>query len=100
MSEISKIIEKLGISRADFCKKIKIPYRTVENWEKDMRKPPDYIVDLINFYCSKVVYATISCRTVVENLVGEYKYTVFDANKTVLGEYNSFQEAIEVANYK
>lgn len=100
MSEISKIIEKLGISRADFCKKIKIPYRTIENWEKDRRKPPEYVVDLINFYCSKVVYATTSCRTVVENLVGEYKYTVFDANKTVLGEYNSFQEAIEVANQK
>ena len=100
MNEISKIIEKLGISRADFCKKTKIPYRTVENWEKGRREPPEYVVDLINFYCSKVVYANASCRTVVENLTGEYKYTVFDANKFVLGEYNSFQEAIEVANYK
>lgn len=100
MNEVSKIIKKLGISRAEFCRMCEIPYRTVEDWEKDKRKPPEYVVKLINFYCSKIVYATVSCVTVVENVVGECKYTVFDAEKHILGNFDDFQEAKKVANQK
>ena len=41
-----------GMSRKDVSRKLGIPYRSLENWEKGLSKCPDYVerlVDLIGF---------------------------------------------------
>lgn len=91
MNEINKIIEKLGISRADFCKKTKIPYRTVEDWEKDRRKPPEYVVDLINYRCGKIVYATTHYYIQLNDCESEYAETIKEL-KDVFKEYDIHED--------
>lgn len=156
MNEISKIIDKLGISRAKFCRICSIPYRTVEDWVTEKRKPRKYVIDLINFRCSKTIYATThyyiklsdskkgfaenidelkmilqykahepyehyedfevadilskysdvnrypyiktSTWAVKENLIGEYKYSVYDDNSVLIFRSNDLYSAVYVAH--
>ena len=37
----------LGVSRAEFSRRYKIPIRTLESWESGDRKPPAYVVELL-----------------------------------------------------
>ena len=36
-----------GLSRVAFCEKYKIPVRTMEDWEHDKRKAPEYVLNLL-----------------------------------------------------
>ncbi|MBR5046475.1 helix-turn-helix domain-containing protein [Candidatus Saccharibacteria bacterium] len=47
MDSIKEIIEKLDISQSDFCKKYKIPKRTLAHWLAGERKPPEYVISLL-----------------------------------------------------
>ena len=47
MDTIKEIIEKLDISQSDFCKKYKIPKRTLAHWLAGERKPPEYVIRLL-----------------------------------------------------
>jgi len=38
-----------NMTRTEFAKYLNIPYRTIENWEKDINKCPDYLFDLIEY---------------------------------------------------
>lgn len=38
-----------NMTRAEFSKYFHIPYRTVENWEKNTNKCPEYLFDLIEY---------------------------------------------------
>ena len=38
---------KLGDTQSEFAKRYNIPFRTVQNWETGVRKPPVYIVSLL-----------------------------------------------------
>ena len=154
MNDINKIIDNLGISRASFCRLCSIPYRTVEDWEAEKSKPRKYVIDLINFRCSKTIYANTqyhvtlsdgkknfaenidelkkifkhepheffgdefeiadilskysdvngfpyiktSTWIVKENLVGEYKYTVYDDNNWPIFRSNDLYSSVYVAN--
>lgn len=42
--EIRKI---LGVSRAEFSRRYGIPIRTLENWDAGVRKPPDWLLKLL-----------------------------------------------------
>lgn len=37
----------LGLTQAAFSEKYKIPKRTIEDWEKEKRNPPEYVLYLL-----------------------------------------------------
>jgi transcriptional regulator with XRE-family HTH domain len=37
----------LGDTQSEFAARYKIPFRTIQNWEAGVRKPPEYIIDLL-----------------------------------------------------
>ena len=39
-----------GLSRKAFCEKFSIPLRTMEEWEAERRKPPEYIPRMLAYY--------------------------------------------------
>lgn len=38
---------QLGDTQSEFAARYKIPFRTVQNWETGVRKPPEYMVNLL-----------------------------------------------------
>ena len=38
-----------GMSRKQFCDYFQIPYRTVQDWESNVRKCSDYLIDLMEY---------------------------------------------------
>lgn len=46
---IKEIRDTTGLTQIGFAELLGIPIRTIQNWEKGYRNPPDYIVELINF---------------------------------------------------
>lgn len=45
--EIKEMRELLGISRAEFSRRYRIPLRTLEDWESGKRTPPPYVINLL-----------------------------------------------------
>lgn len=48
MISVKDIRFKSGLSQFDFAKKYSIPVRSLENWESGHRKPPDYLVKMLD----------------------------------------------------
>ena len=44
---IKEIIQLTGLSQAEFAKRYHIPQRTVESWVMGERKPPQYVLELL-----------------------------------------------------
>ena len=44
---LRNIRNKTGLSQARFSEKFRIPVRTYEQWEAGSRKPPDYVIWMI-----------------------------------------------------
>ena len=38
---------QLGDTQSEFAMRYNIPFRTIQNWETGMRKPPEYIINLL-----------------------------------------------------
>ena len=38
---------KTGLSQAKFARKFEIPVHTYESWEMEIRKPPEYVIRMI-----------------------------------------------------
>ena len=45
--DIREMRTQLGDTQIEFARRYRIPYRTIQNWETGLRKPPDYIVGLL-----------------------------------------------------
>ena len=45
--DIREMRAKLGDTQSEFATRYNIPFRTVQNWETGLRKPPEYIVQLL-----------------------------------------------------
>ena len=45
--KLRNIRNKTGLSQATFSEKFRIPVRTYEQWETGSRKPPDYVIWMI-----------------------------------------------------
>ena len=45
-NEIKKLREQTGMNRKQFCEYFEIPYRTVTEWERGIRKMPAYVLRL------------------------------------------------------
>ena len=39
--------KSLGDTQSEFAQRYNIPYRTIQNWESGLRKPPEYILELL-----------------------------------------------------
>lgn len=46
---IKEIRELTGLNKKDFADKYNIPYRTIQNWEADINKCPEYVLELLEF---------------------------------------------------
>lgn len=45
--------ELSGMNKADFAKYFNIPYRTIQNWELEINKCPEYLIDLMLYKIQK-----------------------------------------------
>ena len=45
--DVREMRKKLGESQSEFAARYHIPFRTIQNWESGVRKPPEYILDLL-----------------------------------------------------
>ena len=50
INRLKKIREELGMNRAEFSRYVKIPLRTLEEWEAGRRQMPDYVLRLLAYY--------------------------------------------------
>ena len=64
---INEIRQKLNLSQKEFAEFCQIPVGTIQHWEQECRKPPDYVVKLI---LDKIV----SDPEVEENVKVELRY--------------------------
>ena len=48
--KVKELRECTGMNRREFCDYFDISYRTVTEWERDMRHAPDYVVRLLEYY--------------------------------------------------
>lgn len=46
-NQIKELRQRTGLSQAKFAKKFFIPLSTYEHWEMNVRKPPIYVIKLI-----------------------------------------------------
>ncbi|MDD3393823.1 MAG: helix-turn-helix domain-containing protein [Anaerotignum sp.] len=44
---ILEIRKLTALNRAEFARKYNIPYRTIEDWEKERSVPPPYVAELL-----------------------------------------------------
>lgn len=47
MTESVRIRNLLGVSRAEFSRRYNIPIRTLEDWDAERKKPPVYVMQLL-----------------------------------------------------
>lgn len=47
---LKDIRQMVDMNRAEFCRYMDIPLRTVEEWEAGRRKMPDYVLRLLAYY--------------------------------------------------
>ena len=45
--------EKTGLSQNQFAVMIGIPVANIQYWEQGQRKPPEYVVNLLEFFLTK-----------------------------------------------
>jgi len=50
IKNLKRIRDDLGMNRTEFSRYIKIPLRTLEEWEAGRRQMPDYVLRLIDYY--------------------------------------------------
>lgn len=58
--DIRQMRTQLGETQSEFAARYNIPFRTVQNWETGIRKPPEYIVNLLN---QRISYDIINRKT-------------------------------------
>ena len=51
----------LGETQSEFAERYNIPFRTVQNWETGVRKPPEYIMDMLE---SRIRTDLVNRRTI------------------------------------
>lgn len=48
-NELKDLRKKYGLTQKELSEKLGIPQRTIENWEGGQRKPPQWVINLIEF---------------------------------------------------
>lgn len=44
---MKEVIIQSGLNGSQFSRKYDIPYRTISDWCRGLRKPPDYVVSIL-----------------------------------------------------
>lgn len=57
---IKELRSKLGDTQSEFAQRYNIPFRTIQNWEAGIRKPPEYIFELLE---SRIMSDLINRKT-------------------------------------
>ncbi|MDD3184165.1 MAG: transcriptional regulator [Anaerostipes sp.] len=47
--QVRMLRESTGMNRKEFCTYFGIPYRTMTEWELGHRKPPDYVLRMMEY---------------------------------------------------
>lgn len=50
---IKQLRESTGLSQSKFAEKFHIPIGTLQHWEQGVRKPPEYVMYMINIILIK-----------------------------------------------
>lgn len=81
--DIREMRSKFGITQGEFAARYNIPFRTIQNWETGSRKPPEYIIDLLE-------------RQVKEDLINRKTIVLpkYDTNKKDLPKRSDFVGSI------
>ncbi len=48
--DIREMRKRLGDTQSEFAARYNIPFRTIQNWESGTRKPPEYIISLLEHH--------------------------------------------------
>ena len=80
---IRELRRQLGITQSEFSARYGIPFRTVQNWESGLRKPPDYVVELLEH---RIQEDLVNKKTVV--------LPAFDPNKRDLPRRRDYVGAV------
>lgn len=83
MMEIRELRERLGATQREFALRYHIPFRTVQNWETGIRKPPEYIIELLEMRVREDLF---NRRTVT--------LPVYDAHKENLPKRSDYVGAV------
>lgn len=80
---IRELRKQLGDTQSEFAERYNIPFRTVQNWENGVRKPPEYILELLG-------------RRIKDDLVNKKAKVLpkYNANKRNLPKRGEFVGAI------
>lgn len=62
MMNLREMRIRLGDTQSEFAARYHIPFRTVQNWEAGVRKPPEYMIDLLE---SRVRADLVNRKTIV-----------------------------------
>lgn len=46
---IKEMREMLGMTQQEFSDRFEIPVRTIQDWERERRTPPKYVMNLLEF---------------------------------------------------
>ena len=74
---------RLGDTQSEFAARYHIPFRTVQNWETGLRKPPEYIMELLE---SRIREDLVNRKTAV--------LPKFDAHKSSLPKRRDYVGAL------
>lgn len=53
MTDIKYLRLAAGMKQGEFAKYFGIPLRTLQNWESGVRRPPEYLISLIEYKLMK-----------------------------------------------
>ena len=48
-TNVKELRMQFGVTQSEFSKRYNIPFRTLQNWEAGIRKPPEYVLDFLNY---------------------------------------------------
>jgi len=81
--DIREMRMRLGDTQSEFAARYHIPFRTVQNWETGLRKPPEYIMELLE---SRIREDLVNRKTAV--------LPKFDAHKSSLPKRRNYVGAL------
>ena len=60
--DLRELRAQLGLTQQGFAERYDIPFRTVQNWETGLRRPPEYMARLLEY---RIRNDLINCKTTV-----------------------------------
>lgn len=58
--DLRELRAHLGLTQQGFAERYDIPFRTVQNWETGLRRPPEYMMRLLEY---RIRHDLINCKT-------------------------------------